>query len=159
MSSSTNRPFAGIGAALAGAGDVQRLSRVAGIALAQLDRGEACRRPGLVIPDAEHVGNAACLERAPNLCRAGNAFEQAGLVDRFVLRRASQYRLVAVENGLDAHERPFLRVVGVIAHPVAERAFRLCRARDRFPLDRDLAIGRDRKAGIRPAHHVDWLAA
>src|SRR5947209_14129321 len=46
------------------------------------------------------------------------------------------------ENGLDADERPFLRVVGVIAHPFAERTFRLCCARHRFALDGDFTIGR-----------------
>jgi hypothetical protein len=35
-----------------------------------------------VIPHPEHVGNAARFERPPDLRRPGNAFEQAGLVNR-----------------------------------------------------------------------------
>src|SRR5262249_15003224 len=59
-------PFAGIGTTLAGASNVQRLARMAGIALAQLDRGETCRRPGFVIPHPAHIGNAACFQRPPD---------------------------------------------------------------------------------------------
>ena len=96
---------------------------MAGIALADLNGGKARRRPGFVIPNSEHVGNAAGFERPPDLRRAGDAFEEPGFVNGLVLRRASEDRIVAVQDRLHAHERPFLRVVGVIAHPFAEWAF------------------------------------
>ena len=115
--------------------------------------------PGLVVPYAKHVGDAAGIERAPDLRRAGDALEEPGLVDRLVLRRAGQDRIVAVQDGLDVDVGPILRVVRVIAHPFAERAFRLGLARHRLALDGDLAIGRDREAGIGPAHDIDRLAA
>src|SRR6266508_1826107 len=99
-------------------------SRVAGIALADLDDGEARGRAGLVIPYAEHFRHAAGLERGPDLRRAGDGLEQVGLVDRLVLRRAAEDRIVAIEDGLDVHVGPRLGVVGVVAHPFAERPFR-----------------------------------
>ena len=64
---------------------MQRLPGVARIPLANLDRGEAGGRAGFVIPHAQHLRDAAGVERAPDLGCAGNALEQAGLVDRLVL--------------------------------------------------------------------------
>ena len=108
-----------------------------------------------MIPHAEHVGHAAGIERAPDLRRAGNALEETGLVDRLVLRRAGQDRIVAVQDGFDVDVGPVLGVVGVVAHPFAERAFRLGLAGHGLALDGDLAIGRDRESSIGAAHHVD----
>src|SRR5260370_31984557 len=75
-----DRPFAGVSAALAGGRNVQRLARMTRIALANLDRGEARRRAGFVVPYAEHLGHAARLERPPDLRGTGNALEQPGLI-------------------------------------------------------------------------------
>src|SRR3982074_3569956 len=138
---------------------MQRLPRVAGIALADLDRGEAGGGAGLVIPPAQHLRDAAAIERAPDLRRAGDALEQAGLVDRFVLRRAGEDRIVAVEDRLHVDVGARLRVIGVIAHPFAERTFRPDLTGHRFAFDRDLAVGRNWEAGVGTAHHVDRLAA
>jgi hypothetical protein len=131
---------------------------VAGIALLDLDGGEASGRTGLVVPHAQHLGHAAGVERTPDLRRAGDAFEQAGLVYRLVLGRAGQDRIIAVEDGLRVDVGPLLGVVGVVAHPFAERTFPLDLTQHGFALDRNLAIGRNGKAGIGPAHHVDRLA-
>ena len=87
---------------------MQDVARVAGITLADLDRGEAGRRPGFVVPHAQHIGQAAGVERVPDLRRAGDALEQAGLVDRLVLRRAGEDRIVAVEDGLHVDVGPWL---------------------------------------------------
>src|SRR5262245_42553283 len=83
-------PLAGVSAALAGGCDVQRLARVARITLAELDRGKAGSGPGFVIPYPEHLRHAASLERAPDLRRSGDPLQQAGFVDRLVLRRAGK---------------------------------------------------------------------
>src|SRR5262249_854196 len=56
-------------------------------------------------------------------------------------------------------EGPLLRVVGVVAHPLAERPFWLYLAGHGFAFDGNLAVGRDRETGVRPAHHVERLAA
>ena len=154
-----HRPLAGIGAALAGGGDVQRLPRVAGIALLDLDDGEARRRTGFVVPHAEHLRHAAGVERAPDLRGAGDALEQAGLVDRLVLRRAAQDRIVAIEDRFDVHIGARLGVVGVVAHPLAERPFRPHLPGHGLAFEHDLGVGRDREAGVGAADHVDRLAA
>src|SRR5262249_60735135 len=86
--------------------DVQRLARVAGIARADLDRGEAGRGTSFVIPHAEHLGYAASLERPPDLRRPGNALEQAGFVDWLVLRRAGEDRIVPVKGRLHVDAGP-----------------------------------------------------
>src|SRR6516225_11327378 len=99
--------------------------------------------------------NCACWRVAADGC----APRFAGLVNWLVLRRASEDRIVAVKDRLHAHERPLLRVVGVVAHPFAEWAFRPGLAGNGLALDRDLAIGWNRKAGIGAAHHIDRLAA
>ena len=137
---------------------MQRLAGVAGIALANLDGGEARRGAGFVVPHAQHLGHAAGVERTPDLRRPGDTLEQAGFIDGLVLRRAGEDRIMAVEDGLHVDAGPFLCVVGVIAHPFAERPFRPHLARHCFALDCDLTVGWNRKARIRPAHHVDGLA-
>ena len=76
-----------------------------------------------------------------------------------MLRRAGEDRIVAVEDRLHVDVRSRLRVVGVVAHPFAERTFRLDLTRHGFAFDRDLAVGRDREAGVGPAHHVDRFTA
>src|SRR5947208_12786909 len=103
---------------------MQGVACVSGIALPNLNRTET--RPGsrFVIPYADHLGHAARLERPPDLRGASNALEQPGLVDRLVLRGAGEDRIVAVEDGLHGDEGSILRVVGVVAHPLAERPFR-----------------------------------
>src|SRR5262249_61103702 len=101
----------------------QGLAWVPGITLANLDHGEARGRAGLVIPHAEDLGHAAGFERSPDLGGAGDALEQAGLVDRLVLWRAAQDRIIAIKDGLDVDVGPRLRVVGIVAHPFAERSF------------------------------------
>jgi hypothetical protein len=53
-----------------------------------------------MIPHAQHLRDAAGVERAPDLRRSGDALEQAGLVDRLVLRRAGEDRIVAEEDRL-----------------------------------------------------------
>src|SRR5262249_20565238 len=147
------------GAALARGGNVQGLARMAGIALADLHDGETRGRTGLVIPDAQDLGHPAGLERAPDLRGAGNALQQTGLVDRLVLRRGAQDRIVAVEDRLPLHVGTRHRVVRVVAHPLAERAFGPDLARRGLAFDGDLAIGRDGKARIGAAHDLDRLAA
>ena len=91
--------------------------------------------------------------------RARDALEQPGLVDRLVLRRAAQDRIVAIEDGLHVDVRARLGVVGVVAHPLAERPFGPHLARHGLAFEHDLGVGRNRKAGIGPADHVDRLAA
>ena len=112
-----------------------------------------------MIPHAEHFGNAAGFKRAPDLRRAGDALEQAGLVNRLVLRRAGENRIFAMQDCLDVDVGPLLGVVGIVAHPLAERPFRLDLARHRFAFDCDLAISGNGEAGIGSPHHVDRLAA
>ena len=115
---------------------------------------------GFPIPaDAEHLGHARGVERTPDLRRAGDTLEQAGFVDRLVLRRAAQDRIVAVEDGFHVDVRPRLRVVGVVAHPFAERALRPDLAGHGLALQHDLGVSRNRETGVRPADHVDRLAA
>ena len=82
-------PLAVVSARHAVCGDVEHVARMAGIALADLDRGEARRRRPFMIPDAENVRQAAGLQGFPNLRGAGDALEQPGFIDRLVLRRAS----------------------------------------------------------------------
>ena len=112
-----------------------------------------------MIPDAKNIGNATGIECAPDLRRAGDALEQSGLIDRLVLRRAGQDRIVAMQDGFDVDVRPILGVVGVITHPFAKRSFRPGLARNSFAFDRDFAIGGDLKAGEGFAHDVERFAA
>ena len=104
-------------------------------------------------------GRPQASERLPDLGRAGDAFEQTGLVDRLVLRRAGENRIVAVQDRLHVHVGPRHDVVGVVAHPFAERPFRLDLPGHGFAFDHDLGIGGNRKAGVRALDHFDRLAA
>ena len=76
-----------------------------------------------------------------------------------MLRRAAQNRVVAIKDRFDVDVRPRLGVVGVVAHPLAERAFLPHLAGHGLALEHDLGIGGDRKTGIGPTDHVDRLAA
>ena len=62
-----------------------------------------------------------------------------------------------MKDCLYPYERPLLGIVGVIAHPFAERAFRPGLAGNGLAFDCDLAIGRNRKAGIGAAHDIDLV--
>src|SRR5262249_17994172 len=154
-----HRPLARIRAALTRRGDVQRLPRMAGIALSDLNGGETRRGARLVVPNTKHFRYAAGVKRPPNFGGAGNALEQTSLIDRFVLRRAADDWIIAIKDRLDVDIGPRLRVVGIVAHPFAERTFRHYLTRHRLAFNRDLAVGRDRETGIRSADHVDRLAA
>ena len=138
---------------------MERVARVPGIALPDLYHGEARRRRALVIPHAEHVRDPACVQRPPDLCGAADPLQEPGLVDGLVLRRAAQDGVVAVEDRLDVDVGARLRVVRVVAHPFSERTLGPNLAGDRLAFYRDFAVGRDRKAGVRPADDVDRLAA
>src|SRR5262252_1124 len=128
---------------------------MAWIALANLDRGEAGGGTGFVIPHPEHLGHPAGLERAPDLRRSGDALEQAGFIHRLVLWRVGKDGIITVEDRLDVDEGALLRVVGVVAHPLPEWPFRPDLPGDGLAFDGDFTVGRDRKAGIWAAHHVD----
>ena len=69
-----DRPFAVVGSGGAGRGHMQDIARVTGIALADLNSGEARGRSALMIPNPEYFRKPASLERLPNLRGSRNPF-------------------------------------------------------------------------------------
>src|SRR5260370_28976196 len=120
----------------------QRWARMTGFALANLDRVKARRGAGFVVPYADNLGPPARLERPPDLRGTGNALEQPGLIDGLVLRGAGEDRIVPVENRLHVDEGSILGVVGGVAHPLAEPAFRPDLGGQAFAFDREFPSGR-----------------
>src|SRR6266446_10057822 len=107
--------------------------------------------------NAQYLRYAASVERTPHLRRPCDSLEQAGLVDRLVLGRTAKDRIVAVKDRFHVDIGARYGVVGVVTHPLAERAFLAHLPRHRLAFDSDLAIGRDRKPGVGTPHHVDRL--
>src|SRR5262249_7683732 len=115
--------LAPIGAGAGARGNQQRLLGMARIGLADRHHGE---RPALraidEAPDALYLGDAGALELVPQ--HGGAERQRDEIVGRLERRRAEHDWVVAVVDALDLHHRHFTDGrVGVVAGPLAERAF------------------------------------
>jgi len=138
---------------------MQHVAGMTGIALFDLDSSEARRRTTLMVPDAFNIRQAAGFQCTPDFGGARNAFQQAGFVDRFVLRRAADDRFVAMQDRLDFDIGTRHRVIRVIPHPFAERAFLFNLARPGYTFDGNFGIGGNWEAGIRAGDTFDGFTA
>src|SRR5262245_12036836 len=136
---------------------MQHVARMAGLALADLNRCETSSRSAFVVPYAKDVWQTARLQRLPNLRRAGDTFEQTRFIHRFVLRRAGKDRIVAVHNRLHIEIGTRYHVVRVVTHPFAERPFRPRLTRNSFTFENNFCIGRNRKSGKRSLDNIHRL--
>src|SRR5579864_2415747 len=154
-----DRVAAAIGSDVAHGGDMAGLPGVAGIALLDGNDEQKPRAANLVRPGGCDAGDAVLLDVLAQQRRANDGAITADFVRRALGRAAEQDRVVAVIDGLDVQYRLGPQVAGVIAGPLAERAFDAYVVGLDKTLDHDFGVGRYRQPGDRPFDHLDRRAA
>ncbi len=144
-----------IGTRVAHGGDVSRLDGVPRVALLDRDAEQQPCGADFVRPGCGHVRHTGLDDV---LAHDGGAGERAIARDlvRWALRRApEQDRIVPMIDRFDVHHGLLADIAPVVAHPFAERPFRLDVARLDEPLNDDLGVGRYRQTGDRCLDDID----
>src|SRR5581483_7115925 len=128
-------------------GGEHRLARVAGIALLDGDDVEQSSAAGFVAPHAFDVGNAGLFDLLPDQRCFHHAFRDRIIRRRTARTRAAENRVVAVVDIFHTNHRLGPAGAGIVAGPLAERAFGLAIVGIHPAFDDDLGVGGKRQPG------------